>query len=211
MGEILFRSKLSDSMFRGLAPWMDKLPGRLLHTNVVGCTIFAAVSGSSAATCATIGKMTLPELGKRGGYPDDMAIGSLAGRHAGPADSAVHHHDRLRRGGRRVDRQAVHGRRAPGLLLAGCSWLYRPGRCSTGTRCRRPTCHELQAEDLRIAPPDSGGAADRPVLGGIYSGIATATEAAAVGVAGSLAVGHCRGADLEDLHRRPGRHAACTA
>ena len=62
----MFRSKLSDSMFRGLAPWMDKLHGRLLHTNVVGCTIFAAISGSSAATCATIGKMTLPELQKRG-------------------------------------------------------------------------------------------------------------------------------------------------
>ena len=78
MGEILFRSKLSDDMFKGLAPWLDRLPGRLLHTNVVGCTIFAAVSGSSAATCATIGKMTLPEL-KRRGYPDDIVIGTLAG------------------------------------------------------------------------------------------------------------------------------------
>src|SRR5215207_9778079 len=78
MGEILFRTKLSESMFKGLAPWVDKLPGRLLHTNVIGCTIFAAVSGSSAATCATIGKMTLPELSKRG-YPDDITVGSLAG------------------------------------------------------------------------------------------------------------------------------------
>ena len=78
MGEILFRTKLSESMFRGLAPWVRRLPGRLLHTNVIGCTIFAAVSGSSAATCATIGKMTLPELGKRG-YPEDITIGSLAG------------------------------------------------------------------------------------------------------------------------------------
>src|SRR5213076_1730883 len=65
-------------MFRGLAPWLERVPGRLLHTNVIGCTIFAAVSGSSAATCATIGKITLPELAKRG-YPDDIAIGSLAG------------------------------------------------------------------------------------------------------------------------------------
>ena len=64
MGEILFRSKLSEDMFKGLAPWLDRLPGRLLHTNVVGCTIFAAISGSSAATCATIGKITLPELKK---------------------------------------------------------------------------------------------------------------------------------------------------
>src|SRR3954462_14062644 len=78
MGEILFRTKLSESMFRGLAPWVGRLPGRLLHTNVIGCTIFAAVSGSSAATCATIGKMTLPELGRRG-YPEDITIGSLAG------------------------------------------------------------------------------------------------------------------------------------
>src|ERR1700738_2974705 len=61
MGEILFRTRLSQDMFRGLAPWVQGLPGRLLHTNVVGCAIFAAVSGSSAATCATIGKMSLPE------------------------------------------------------------------------------------------------------------------------------------------------------
>src|SRR5215218_3448730 len=78
MGEILFRTRLSQDMFRGLAPWMQRLPGRLLHTNVVGCAIFAAVSGSSAATCATIGKMSLPELTRRG-YPDAMSIGSLAG------------------------------------------------------------------------------------------------------------------------------------
>src|SRR5881396_129076 len=78
MGEILFRTKLSEDMFKGLAPWLSRLPGRLLHTNIIGCTIFAAVSGSSAATCATIGKMTLPELKKRG-YPEDMTIGTLAG------------------------------------------------------------------------------------------------------------------------------------
>src|SRR6185369_14656445 len=78
MGEILFRSKLSEDMFKGLAPWLNRLPGRLLHTNVIGYTIFAAVSGSSAATCATIGKITLPELKKRG-YPDEISIGTLAG------------------------------------------------------------------------------------------------------------------------------------
>src|SRR5512133_1216093 len=78
MGEILFRTRLSEDMFRGLAPWLQWLPGRLLHTNIIGCTIFAAVSGSSAATCATIGKITLPELSKRG-YPDQISIGSLAG------------------------------------------------------------------------------------------------------------------------------------
>src|SRR5207344_231494 len=78
MGEILFRTKLSEDMFKGLAPWLERLPGRLLHTNIIGCTIFAAVSGSSAATCATIGKMTLPELKARG-YPEDVTIGTLAG------------------------------------------------------------------------------------------------------------------------------------
>ena len=62
MGEILYRTRLSEDMFEGLAPWLQRLPGRLLHVNVVGCTIFAAVSGSSAATCATIGQISLPEL-----------------------------------------------------------------------------------------------------------------------------------------------------
>ena len=78
MGEILFRTKLSESMFRGLAPWVNALPGRLLHTNILGSTIFAAVSGSSAATCATIGKMTIPELTRRG-YPAEKIVGSLGG------------------------------------------------------------------------------------------------------------------------------------
>ena len=78
MGEILYRTKLSDDMFEGLAPWLQRLPGRLLHVNVVGCAIFAAVSGSSAATCATIGRIALPELLKRG-YDERMAIGTLAG------------------------------------------------------------------------------------------------------------------------------------
>jgi C4-dicarboxylate transporter DctM subunit len=78
MGEILFRTRLSNDMFKGLSPWLERLPGRLLHTNVIGCAIFAAVSGSSAATCATIGKMTIPELTKRG-YPEDKIIGTLAG------------------------------------------------------------------------------------------------------------------------------------
>ena len=78
MGEVLFRTRLSSDMFKGLSPWLEKLPGRLLHVNVIGCTIFAAVSGSSAATCATIGKITLPELKKRG-YPEDITIGTLAG------------------------------------------------------------------------------------------------------------------------------------
>jgi C4-dicarboxylate transporter DctM subunit len=78
LGEILFRTRLSEDMFKGLAPWLERVPGRLLHTNVIGSAIFAAVSGSSAATCATIGKMTIPELTRRG-YPEDKIIGTLAG------------------------------------------------------------------------------------------------------------------------------------
>jgi tripartite ATP-independent transporter DctM subunit len=78
MGEILFRTRLSEEMFRGLSPWLQWLPGRLVHVNVIGCGIFAAVSGSSAATCATIGKIALPELEKRG-YDPGISLGSLAG------------------------------------------------------------------------------------------------------------------------------------
>ena len=78
MGEILFRTRIAEDMFRGLAPWMAPLPGRLAHCNVFGCGIFAAISGSSAATAATIGRITIPELAKRG-YDERLAIGSLAG------------------------------------------------------------------------------------------------------------------------------------
>jgi C4-dicarboxylate transporter, DctM subunit len=78
MGEILFRTRLSEQMFKGLSPWLQWLPGRLIHTNIIGCGIFAAVSGSSAATCATIGKIALPELKKRG-YDESMSLGTLAG------------------------------------------------------------------------------------------------------------------------------------
>ncbi|MBY5978229.1 TRAP transporter large permease subunit [Phaeobacter italicus] len=78
MGEILFRSRLSEDMFTGLAPWMNRLPGQLLHVNIFACGIFAAVSGSSAATAATIGKLSIPELARRG-YPEKVVIGTLAG------------------------------------------------------------------------------------------------------------------------------------
>ena len=78
MGEILFRTRLSEQMFQGLSPWLQWLPGRLIHTNIIGCGIFAAVSGSSAATVATIGKISLPELRKRG-YNESLSLGTLAG------------------------------------------------------------------------------------------------------------------------------------
>ena len=105
MGEILFRTRLSQDMFKGLAPWVQALPGRLLHTNVVGCTIFAAVSGSSAATCATIGKMTLPELTRRG-YPEHMVVGTLAGAEIADAGG------RIARTGRHGDNEQDQDRSA---------------------------------------------------------------------------------------------------
>lgn len=77
MGEILFRTKLSEEMFEGLRPWLNKVPGRLMHTTILGCGIFGSVSGSSAATCATISKVALPELKKRG-YDENLALGALA-------------------------------------------------------------------------------------------------------------------------------------
>ena len=77
-GRDLYRTRLSEDMFRGLAPWMRRLPGGLLHTNIAGCTLFAAVSGSSAATLTTVGKMSIPELRQRG-YPEYMIVGTLAG------------------------------------------------------------------------------------------------------------------------------------
>ena len=78
MGEILYRTRLSSDLFKGLAPWLAKLPGGLMHTNIVGCTVFAAVSGSSAATLSTVGRMAIPELRSRE-YPENMIIGTLAG------------------------------------------------------------------------------------------------------------------------------------
>ena len=167
MGEILFRTRLSEDMFRGLAPWLERLPGRLLHTNIIGCTIFAAVSGSSAATCATIGKMTLPELKARG-YPEDMTIGTLAGAGTlGLLDPAVDHHDRLRRHGQRVDRPALHRRRDPrhparGALLR----LHRRlGAAASGPHPGRDGDDDVRAEAPRVAPPHSGRAADRAGAG----------------------------------------------
>ncbi len=150
MGEILFRTRLSQDMFRGLAPWMQSLPGRLLHVNVVGCAIFAAVSGISAATCATIGKMSLPEL--NAARLPGRHRHRLAGRrrHAGAADPAVDHHDRLRRQRRRLDRAAVHRRRAAGHAAGACCSraTWRSGRCSTRPACRRA---DARAEPRRTS------------------------------------------------------------
>ncbi|HEY3461402.1 MAG TPA: TRAP transporter large permease subunit, partial [Casimicrobiaceae bacterium] len=195
MGEILFRTRISQDMFKGLAPWLERIPGRLLHTNIVGCTIFAAVSGSSTATCATIGKMTLPELKQRG-YPDTITIGTLAG--AGTLGLLIPPSIIM----------IVYGVTAnvsiaelfiagifPGIVLASLFsgyivvWaLANPTRVPVPT-IRMTLVQKLQASRhlipvvLLIAL----------VLGSIYAGVATATEAAAFGVVGSLALSAVQG------------------
>ncbi|MCO5116017.1 MAG: TRAP transporter large permease subunit [Burkholderiaceae bacterium] len=188
MGEILFRTKLSESMFRGLAPWVNWLPGRLLHTNVIGCAIFAAVSGSSAATCATIGKMTLPELGSRG-YPRDITIGSLAG--AGTLGLLIPPSIIMIVYGVTADVSIAKLFIAgvlPGVLLAALFsgylmvWaLMHPGQIPEPDH--RMSLGEKLHESRHLIPVVLLIAA---VLGSIYTGFATATEAAAVGVVGSL-------------------------
>jgi tripartite ATP-independent transporter DctM subunit len=190
MGEILFRTRLSEDMFRGLAPWLERVPGRLLHTNIIGCTIFAAVSGSSAATCATIGKMTLPELAARG-YPEDITIGTLAG--AGTLGLLIPPSIIM----------IVYGVTAnvsiaelfiagvlPGIMLALLfsgyivAWaLAHPGRIPAALE--HTTIPQKLYASRHLIPVVLLIAL---VLGSIYAGVATATEAAAFGVVGSLAI-----------------------
>ncbi|GAB4059325.1 TRAP transporter large permease subunit [Uliginosibacterium sediminicola] len=195
MGEILFRSKLSEGMFRGLSPWLNHIPGRLLHVNVIGCAIFAAVSGSSAATCATIGKITLPELKKRG-YPDHMAVGTLSG--AGTLGLLIPPSIIM----------IVYGVAAnvsiaklfmagviPGILLAMVFmgyivvWALRNPQQVPAADAHVGLLAKLY-EGRHLLPVV---ALIIVVLGSIYSGIATATEAAALGVAGSLALAAIEG------------------
>ncbi len=195
MGEILFRTRLSQDMFKGLAPWMQALPGRLLHTNVVGCAIFAAVSGSSAATCATIGKMTLPELQRRG-YPDHMVIGTLSG--SGTLGLLIPPSIIMIVYGVAADVSIAKLFIAgvlPGLLLAAmfsgyiAVWALRhpdqvpPRDPPLSLRAKLRASSSLIPVVLLIAG----------VLGSIYSGIATATEAAAVGVLGALVLSLAQG------------------
>ena len=190
MGEILFRTKLSEDMFKGLAPWLEKLPGRLLHTNVIGCTIFAAVSGSSAATCATIGKITLPELKSRG-YPDDITIGTLAG--AGTLGLLIPPSIIMIVYGVAAEVSIAKlfiGGVLPGLMLAGLfmGWIIV-------WALLHPDAVPPVAEHTTIAQKLQASRNLIPVvllivlvLGSIYIGVATATEAAALGVVGSLAL-----------------------
>ena len=195
MGEILFRTRLSEDMFSGLAPWMEKLPGRLLHTNIIGCAIFAAVSGSSAATCATIGKMTLPELAKRG-YPQDMTIGTLAG--AGTLGLLIPPSIIMIVYGVTANvsiAQLFVAGILPGILLAGLFmgytivWsLLHPGAIPPPDRIF--SFREKLWASRHLIPVVMLIAL---VLGSIYLGFATATEAAAFGVVGSLVIAGLQG------------------
>jgi tripartite ATP-independent transporter DctM subunit len=195
MGEILFRTRLSQDMFKGLAPWMQALPGRLLHTNVVGCAIFAAVSGSSAATCATIGKMTLPELQRRG-YPQDMVIGTLSG--SGTLGLLIPPSIIMIVYGVAADvsiAQLFIAGVLPGLLLAGLFsgyiifWSLRHPDQIPPRDAPMSFMQKLEASSSLIPVVLLIAA----VLGSIYTGFATATEAAAVGVVGSLALSAMQG------------------
>jgi C4-dicarboxylate transporter, DctM subunit len=195
MGEILFRTRLSQDMFRGLAPWMQALPGRLLHVNVVGCAIFAAVSGSSAATCATIGKMSLPELKKRG-YPDGISVGSLAG--AGTLGLLIPPSIIMIVYGVSADvsiAQLFIAGVLPGVMLALLFsgylvyWALRnPGLVPPADT--RMSLREKLHESRHLIPVMLLIVA---VLGSIYAGIATATEAAAIGVLGALVISAAQG------------------
>ena len=195
MGEILFRTRLSQDMFKGLAPWMQALPGRLLHTNVAGCAIFAAVSGSSAATCATIGKMALPELRQRG-YPDDLIVGTLAG--AGTLGLLIPPSIILIVYGVAADvsiAQLFIAGIVPGILLALLFsgyimvWALRHPAQVPPRDPRLSLRQKLQASASLIPVLLLIGC----VLGSIYTGIATATEAAALGVTGALLLSALQG------------------
>jgi C4-dicarboxylate transporter, DctM subunit len=188
MGEILFRSSLSDDMFKGLAPWMQRLPGRLLHTNVFGCGIFAAISGSSAATCATIGRMTIPELRRRG-YDDMMNLGSLAG--SGTLGLLIPPSIILIVYGVAAEvsiaRLFIAGV-IPGIILmlifSGVlmTWaMLQPQKIPD--RDAPMTFMQKMNESRRLIPVVL---LIIIVLGSIYTGVATPTESAVLGVVGSL-------------------------
>ncbi len=188
MGEIIFRTDISDRLFKGLAPLVDMVPGRLLHTNVLGCTMFAAVSGSSAATTATVGKITTTELARRN-YDTNLAIGSLAG--AGslgllipPSIVMIIYGILAEVSVARLFAAGVF----PGILVAGLYSTYIIARCMA-----RPELSPKSSETMTFGQRLMGAVNLLPVivlmvlvLGSIYSGLATPSEAAAVGATAAL-------------------------
>ena len=188
MGEILFRTKLSENLFKGLSPWMQKLPGGLIHVNVVGCALFAAISGSSAATVATVGKMSIPELRKRN-YPEKILLGSLAG--SGTLGLLIPPSIILIIYGVAVQESIAKLFIAgviPGIMIALIFMSYVI-IWSLINKNKMPKILEEYSfleklkrskQLLPVILLISG------VIGSIYTGIATATEAASLGVVGAL-------------------------
>ena len=195
MGEILYRTRLSEDMFRGLSPWMARLPGGLLHTNVVGCTVFAAVSGSSAATLTTVGKMSVPELRKRN-YPEKMVIGTLAGAATlglmiPPSLTLIVYGVTVNESITKLFMAGI----LPGLVLAALFMGYiaiysKLARDYEPTPEPRMTFAEKLANSRFLAPVMLLIIA---VIGSMYLGYATATEAAAIGVIGALVLAASQG------------------
>ena len=188
MGEILFRTKLSENLFKGLSPWLSKLPGGLIHVNVVGCGLFAAISGSSAATVATVGKMSIPELRKRK-YPEKILLGSLAG--SGTLGLLIPPSIILIIYGVTIEDSIAKLFMAgilPGIMLAVIFMLYVV-IWSIINKKQMPIISENYSflekikKSKQLLPVVLLITA---VIGSIYTGIATATEAASLGVVGAL-------------------------
>lgn len=200
MGEILFRTRLSEDLFKGLTPWLGGLPGRLLHVNVAGCALFAAISGSSAATVATVGKMSIPELRRRG-YPEEMIIGTLAG--AGTLGLLIPPSIILIVYGVTVNESIAGLFMAgvfPGIMLALLFMGYIIVRALVKPERMPPRgaasgiLHKVR-DSLSLLPVILLILA---VLGSIYAGIATATEAAVLGVGGALVISLLQGSLTRD-------------
>lgn len=188
MGEILFRTKLSETLFKGLAPFLRRLPGGLLHVNVGASAVFAAISGSSAATVATVGKMSIPELRARD-YPEKMIIGTLSG--AGtlgllipPSISMIIFGVTVNESISKLFMAAM----IPGLCLALFFMIYIVGWSLLNRRTFKPKVDLVDTESLakRLGDLLPVLCLIGAVIGSIYSGVATATEAAALGVLGSI-------------------------
>ncbi|WP_299304002.1 TRAP transporter large permease subunit [uncultured Litoreibacter sp.] len=195
MGEILFRTRLSQDMFRGLAPWMARLPGGLVHTNIVGCTVFAAVSGSSAATLTTVGKMSIPELRKRE-YPEHMVIGTLAG--AATLGLMIPPSLTLIVYGVSINESIIKlffAGIVPGLVLASMFMAY-VGIYSTVAGDWKPVKEAAMSfgekmKNSKFLIPVM--CLITVVIGSMFLGFATATEAAAIGVIGALVLASVQG------------------
>ena len=188
MGEILFRTKLSENLFKGLSPWMQKLPGGLIHVNVVGCALFAAISGSSAATVATVGKMSIPELRKRN-YPEKILLGSLAG--SGTLGLLIPPSIILIIYGVAVQESIAKLFIAgiiPGIMIALIFMSY----VVIWSLINKKDMPKILEEYSFLEKVKRSGQLLPVILlilgviGSIYTGIATATEAASLGVVGAL-------------------------